>query len=254
MSCRNDIPWTEINELVLRCGKAASPHELSVNMFEQIDSIVPFDQGRIYILNTNEEVSDDELFGVERRWPRAYYEYYSRILDGKYALLSNTRRNGKSFVSGVEIGVYDWTKTPDDEFVADYIRPQQIRHSIGFGLYDTRLVCRRTCIIDRTSRSGFAKAELDTLEIIASHLKNLHRNFYIDADRVCAVGRPGMDEALTSRENEIADMICKGYTPEKIATVLFVSRATVYKHIAHIHAKIGVSNRQELIVKLLRCG
>jgi DNA-binding CsgD family transcriptional regulator len=254
MDCRNDIPWAEINELILNCGEAKTPHELSANMFEHIDLIVPFDQGRIYTLNPNEEVSADTLFGVDKRWPRMYYDYYSQILDGRYSLQRNMHKNGRVIASHAKICVYDWSAISDDEFIADYIRPQRIRHSVGFGLYDMRFVCKRVCIIDRTRHGGFSKPELDVLGVIVSHLENLHRNFYIDADRECSVGRPGMDETLTARENEIADMICKGYAPEKIADILFVSRATVYKHIAHIHTKIGVSSRQELIVKLLRCG
>jgi DNA-binding CsgD family transcriptional regulator len=248
------MPWAEINELILDCGKAKTPHELLVSMFKEVDSIVPFDQGRIYTLNPNEEVSADTLFGVDKRWPKMYYDYYSQILSGRYSLLNNKRWNVSKASSHAKVRVYDWSKIPDDEFVADYIHPQHIRHSIGFGLFDTLSVCKRICIIDRTRYGGFSESELNVLDVIVSHLENLHRNFYIDADRECSIGRPGMDEALTARENEIADMICRGYAPEKIADILFVSRATVYKHIAHIHTKIGVSSRQELIVKLLRCS
>jgi DNA-binding CsgD family transcriptional regulator len=254
MDYQCEMPWTKVNELILNCGEARTPHELSMNMFERMDSIVPFDQGRIYTLNPKEEVSEDTLFGVDKRWPRMYYDYYSMILNGKYALFSDIRSSVYASTPSVEIGAYDWTKAPDDEFVTDYIRPQRIRYSVGFGLYDTRSVCRRICIIDRSCHGGFSKSELDTLAVVAFHLGNLHRNFYIHMDNECVVGRSGFNGTLTSRENEIADMICSGYAPEKIAKVLFVSRATVYKHIAHIHTKIGVSNRQELIVKLLRCG
>jgi DNA-binding CsgD family transcriptional regulator len=252
MNGQNDVQWAEINDLVLNCGKAKTPHELAANMFESIDSLVPFDQGRIYTLNSNYEVSADTLFGVDKYWPRAYYEYYSQILNGKYSLRSEMRGNRKAHEINAGISVYEWTKIKDDEFVSDYIRPQRILHTIGFGLFDTQSACKRVCMIDRTSRRGFSKSEVDTVAVVVSHLENLHHNFYRSTEDECAVGRIGTEEALTSREREIADMICKGYAPQKIASTLFVSRATVYKHIAHIHTKMGVSNRQELIVKLLK--
>ena len=40
-------------------------------------------------------------------------------------------------------------------------------------------------------------------------------------------------------------------TPNRIGQTLCVSLPTVYRHIANIHAKLGVSNRQELLLKLL---
>ena len=40
-------------------------------------------------------------------------------------------------------------------------------------------------------------------------------------------------------------------TPSRISAHLCLSRSTVYRHVANMHAKLGVSNRQELILKLL---
>jgi DNA-binding CsgD family transcriptional regulator len=89
--------------------------------------------------------------------------------------------------------------------------------------------------------------------MILPHLQNLHKNYYIQPkleNNYCS-DAPDPGTVLTKRESEIAIMVYEGYTPEKIAQSLFVSRTTVYKHIAHIHEKLNVSNRQELILKLL---
>jgi DNA-binding CsgD family transcriptional regulator len=146
---------------------------------------------------------------------------------------------------------FDWKNRIRDEFIKDYVCPQKITYSFGFGLYDDKLACKRVLMIDRTGHIGYSSRERDILNIIVAQLGNLHRNFYAEVSDEYAIGVVGSKELLTARETEIADMICKGLSPGKIAQVIFVSRATVYKHIAHIHAKLGVSNRQELIVKLL---
>jgi DNA-binding CsgD family transcriptional regulator len=251
MSCQSDYPWTEMHEFLIDCGREQSPRELAAKTMVKIHALIPYDCGRIYLLNENGEVYDDMLFDVDQRWPRAYYDYYSQIENGKYSLCKRSEKNGFPLLTGALKGVYDWGKCGDDEFLSDYIRPQGIRHSFGFALYDMRTVCKKICMLDRTGPVGFSRFEQDILSILISHLENLHRNFYIGTSDECAVGRKGSMEELTARESEISDLICKGFSPEKIAQTLFLSRATVYKHIAHIHAKLGVSNRQELIVKLL---
>ena len=60
-----------------------------------------------------------------------------------------------------------------------------------------------------------------------------------------------LNGALTTREAEIAAFLVKGVTPPNISRELCISITTVNKHIANMHAKLNVSTRQELIVKLL---
>ena len=55
---------------------------------------------------------------------------------------------------------------------------------------------------------------------------------------------------LTSREQEIAMMIAKGYTNSEIAEKLFISVSTVKSHIQHIFEKADVSNRTSLMALL----
>jgi DNA-binding CsgD family transcriptional regulator len=55
---------------------------------------------------------------------------------------------------------------------------------------------------------------------------------------------------LTRREIEIAQLIEEGKTIAEIASKLFISEKTVSKHRENLFAKVGVSNRIELINKL----
>jgi signal transduction histidine kinase/DNA-binding NarL/FixJ family response regulator len=56
---------------------------------------------------------------------------------------------------------------------------------------------------------------------------------------------------LTPRETEVARLIVKGNTYKEIANELFISEKTVTKHIQNIFGKAGVSNKVELINKLI---
>ena len=56
---------------------------------------------------------------------------------------------------------------------------------------------------------------------------------------------------LTRREQEVAQLLCEGVSPENIGKNLCISLSTTNKHIAHIYRKTKVSSRQELLVTLL---
>jgi LuxR family maltose regulon positive regulatory protein len=63
-------------------------------------------------------------------------------------------------------------------------------------------------------------------------------------DRVAATG---LAEPLTAREIEVLRLIAAGLRNEEIAGQLFISLATVKRHIANAYGKLGVSNRVEAV-------
>jgi PAS domain S-box-containing protein len=54
--------------------------------------------------------------------------------------------------------------------------------------------------------------------------------------------------ALTAREREVLDLICKGQTDAEIAGALKLSRNTVRNHVATLYSKIGVNRRSAAVV------
>ncbi len=57
----------------------------------------------------------------------------------------------------------------------------------------------------------------------------------------------GSDEQLTKREIEILEHLAKGLRNQEIADKLFISRATVKKHIENIYLKLQLRSRVELV-------
>lgn len=55
---------------------------------------------------------------------------------------------------------------------------------------------------------------------------------------------------LTSREKEIAKLICEGYSYKEVGEELFIAERTVAKHVQNIFEKVRVSSKIELYHKL----
>jgi DNA-binding NarL/FixJ family response regulator len=61
-------------------------------------------------------------------------------------------------------------------------------------------------------------------------------------------------DALTSREGDIVECVTDGLNNKEIATKLFISEVTVRHHLTSIYSKLGLSNRQQLILYAFRRG
>ena len=57
--------------------------------------------------------------------------------------------------------------------------------------------------------------------------------------------RPSL--ALTQRELEVLGMVARGQSNDSIARELFLSRATVKSHLAHVYEKLGAQSRTEAL-------
>ncbi|MDR1766260.1 MAG: helix-turn-helix transcriptional regulator [Lachnospiraceae bacterium] len=249
MEYQRDFPWERVNDYLLASGAERDPRMLCVAAVKKISALIPYDQGRIYFINDNGKVYDDVLFGVDKRWNRAYLEYYSQVEGGRYSIEKLSRR---SVHSGTPWRLRNWAKEERGEFLEDYIKPQGIVYSLGFGLRDANFQHKCSVSLDRTHDKPFSEREVTILQTVLGHLENLHKNLYVQCTATANyVNNFAPDARLTPREREITRLLCDGVGTEGISNKLCLSRTTVYKHIANIHAKLQVSSRQELLLRVL---
>jgi two-component system response regulator NreC len=74
------------------------------------------------------------------------------------------------------------------------------------------------------------------------------------ASRLEALQRSGADARLSARETEVLRLIALGYTNNEIAHKLQLSRRTVETHRNHVHRKLGLKTRAELVRYALQHG
>ena len=252
------LPWEQIHGFLLNVGRERDPEEFCVQAIEKIYSLIPYDKARIYFVGDNDKICGAFLFGVENYWSDAYLEHYSKIENGLYGIPSSSDKifrelkHGYRPLAGCAGSVFDWTQDEPDEFVTGYIRPQGLRYSASMWFHSADDSIKSICMVDRTSRSGFTPREIEMLRKIHPHMENLYKNLTMrELNRARRRRARAVTEGLTEREAEIASLLCQGLAPDAISEKLYISLSTVYKHIAHMHKKLDVSNRQELLLALM---
>lgn len=244
-----NIPFELLSDVVLQCGSIHESYQFCINALEQIASVVPFDQGRVYFLNDRLNIFDEHLLGVDPAIVKDYRERYSMIEGGRYSISMRHRKN-----KGVP-GSIDWAEEPSSgQFIQEYLRPQNIHFSTGMQLPDLSNRPRVLFCMDRTGTVNYTEAEIHVLKFLCGHLSNLYQNFFAeDPAAHYAVARcaPSNTAALTKREQEVIRLIMRGSSPQQIADVLYISKGTAIKHISHIYEKYSVNSRAELSAKVL---
>lgn len=59
---------------------------------------------------------------------------------------------------------------------------------------------------------------------------------------------------LTKREKEVFDFLVLNYSTTDISRKLLISEKTVRNHVSNVIQKLGVNNRTQAIVELLKFG
>lgn len=74
------------------------------------------------------------------------------------------------------------------------------------------------------------------------------------AARLMGRMRAPAEEALTSRELEVLELLAEGLLNKEIAQRLHISAATVKTHLLHIYAKLNVDGRTAAVTEALKRG
>ena len=64
--------------------------------------------------------------------------------------------------------------------------------------------------------------------------------------------RPAEDCALSTRENEVLELIAQSYSDKEIADRLQISFTTVRSHVSHIFEKFHIRSRVEAATRFVR--
>jgi DNA-binding NarL/FixJ family response regulator len=69
-----------------------------------------------------------------------------------------------------------------------------------------------------------------------------------------ADGEDRDEQPLTAREQEVLDLVARGYANKRIALELGIAEKTVKTHVGHVLAKLGVADRTQAALYATRAG
>ena len=61
-----------------------------------------------------------------------------------------------------------------------------------------------------------------------------------------------LEKVLSDRELEVMNLYLTEKSRKEVADELCISESTVKKHIASVYSKLGVTTRQELVIKIMK--
>ena len=174
---------------------------------------------------------DDELYWAVGPCPVTVYR--SRTGDLTSARLSD---------------VVSWHSYRETAVYREYFRPGGVDHMLDLGLeaadgrQRTLLFCRQRGDRDFTDR------DRAVLELLRPHLRAREARADLRRQAMAATsdGQPDLLDStsrLTSREREIVFLAGAGKTNAQIAAELWVTPATVKKHLENVYLKLGVGSR-----------
>ncbi|MDO4545654.1 MAG: helix-turn-helix transcriptional regulator [Bacillota bacterium] len=223
-----------------------------MKLLELLKTTCPYDEAVAFFLDVNRKISGQYTVNINKKWLDMYLNYYLHMMDNaspSFSVVQDLDETSKTSFSRI----IDWAKYPRTEFINDYINERGLKYSWGFCFFDLNKAYRVVISLDRVHKNPFSDAERAGLELALPVLNNMHRNFFYQGmdteDNL--IQSPLSQYNLTTRETEIANLLCQGMTVRNISDILFIAVTTTYKHIQHIYEKCDVSSQQELLVKVL---
>lgn len=246
------MPWEQINDYLLSCGRVHEPYGFCLAAFEGFHDFIDFDQGLFFMLDGNYKVTRKHYWNVPKQWSAMYLEYFTHVESREFSLDGLPPEPPETaFVSVVDWDAYEDVHT---DFLDYYIRPRGLRSTMSFVLFDMRGLPAALFCFDRISdQRKYTSEDVELVSLVAEHLNNSLKNMlHESASSASAIDEVDGLEKLTEREREIVDMLCRGVRPANIARALFISINTANKHISNIYRKLGVNSRQELMARVLK--
>lgn len=134
----------------------------------------------------------------------------------------------------------------------EYFLRERFEHFLDLGLWGSRERYRSIVLVRRREGADFSDRDRDVVEALRPHLRarearvNLRRALaeQVDPGRVKESGRlHARAGGVTTREREILRLVAEGRTNAEIAAQLWVSPATVKKHLENVYVKLDVTGR-----------
>jgi DNA-binding CsgD family transcriptional regulator len=223
--------------LIEEASTCRDASKLRTWVLRQIGALLPFDSAMFLSPRLHEAPS----WVNKEHFHKLYWNYANKPSHYQQGLEKGRKaaqKLGGAFIDTEVFSVDDRQNLP---IYADMMRPQGIncqivaRPTLHDQLSGTMYLCRH----------GIGQFRAKDLDQILRFLPVIALSYFA-VDALAALAEPDPRDALTKRENEVAELACKGLTNPEIAGELKNKTNTVHNQMRSICHKLHVSNRAEL--------
>ena len=152
--------------------------------------------------------------------------------------------------------VMDRSALSRTEFFNDFLAVDGLHFGVNLHVYDGATPLADWRIWRSRRRTDFDRRDLEILDLLAPHLRNVTRFVRwiagVEASKglEVTIGRIQALGGLSARQSQIAYHAFLGNTDAQIADKLFISVATTRSHLRNVYRRLGVKNRVSLCHRL----
>lgn len=235
--------WKKINDIILQMNSESDILKAFNIFLLDIEGLVPYEKACIYFydLSASETVKDYIGQGFSEKELKDYERYYCNIDD----VVAKMMPNKEVVIKSTE--AFDIDKRKETEYFIDYVTPANTKISLDTN-FRWNLENREFCIgsldlFRNENDADFSEREMEICRIFQPHIELKASNYAFLFDNIAD------RYALTNAEQDIANMILKGYSNEQIAEEKYITISTVKKHVSRILEKSDTKSRIEFICK-----
>ena len=243
-----DYEWQFLIQMTTRINYCGSYSELCVTFLQQIRALVPYnngvvfqadrDSGHISLSNpvSTENVNDktEHNFFIEGKYP--HWDEFLMLPYSSVFRQSDIIQPGK------------WKNT---RVYRDVWEPKGMYWGLFIALVHKDVSLAIVGLQRDKDASDFTVRDIYILNTLKD---SLERKFFSLLEDFKFSGNAGDDKilkeaasfGLTKRETEIVSLVCAGKGGEEMCHALYITNATLSKHLSNIYAKTKVKNRTQL--------
>lgn len=235
--------WKKINDIILQMNSESDILKAFNRFLLDIEGLVPYEKACIYFydLSASETVKDYIGQGFSDKELKDYERYYCNIDD----VVAKMMPNKEVVIKSTE--AFDIDKRKETEYFIDYVTPANTKISLDTNFrwnLENREFCIGSLDLFRNENDvDFSEREMEICRIFQPHIELKASNYAFLFDNIAD------RYALTNAEQDIANMILKGYSNEQIAEEKYITISTVKKHVSKILEKSDTKSRIEFICK-----
>ncbi|MCL1834923.1 MAG: helix-turn-helix transcriptional regulator [Oscillospiraceae bacterium] len=243
-----DYEWQFLIQMTTRINYCASYPELCDTYLQQIRTLIPYSTGVVFQASReNGRVALGSPISTEQIDDKSGHDFF---IEGKYPHwdefimlpYSSVFRQSDIIPPG------KWEKT---RVFRDVWSPKGVYWGIFISLVHKDVPLAVLGLLRDKDSSDFSARDIYIMNTLKD---SLERKFFSLLEDRRDAGDPGTDRllkatanyGLTKREAEIVSLVRAGKGSEDICQLLYITHATLSKHLSNIYAKTKVKNRTQL--------